>query len=98
MPHKILIVDDSPIILKTLSMKLTANGYEVITADDGGSAVSLVRHERPDLVLLDICFPPDVGHGGGDSRGGFLVLGMLRRFGGKKRNSVFIIPGGGPAP
>jgi CheY-like chemotaxis protein len=33
---KILVVDDSPVILKTLSMKLTAAGYDVLTAVDGG--------------------------------------------------------------
>ena len=97
MRHKILIVDDSPVILKTLSMKLTANGYEVITAEDGGSAVSLVRHERPDLVLLDISFPPDVGHGGGIPWDGFLILEWLRRLDETKGIPFIIITGGDPA-
>src|ERR1700741_211418 len=37
---KILIVDDSAIVLKTLSMKLKSNGYDVLTAEDGAVAVS----------------------------------------------------------
>ncbi len=97
MKNKILIVDDSPIILKTLSMKLTANGYEVITAEDGSSAVSLVRNERPDLVLLDISFPPDVGHGGGIPWDGFLILEWLRRMDEAKGIPFIIITGGDPA-
>src|SRR6266404_4631354 len=71
---KILIVDDSQIILKTLSFKLKGAGYEVITAADGGTAVSLVRTQRPDLILLDITFPPDVAHGGGVGWDGFLIM------------------------
>src|SRR4051812_49575531 len=98
MKNKILIVDDSPVILKTLSMKLTANGYEVVTAEDGGSAVSLVRTERPDLVLLDISFPPDVGHGGGIPWDGFLILEWLRRLGEAKSIPFIIINGGGSPP
>jgi DNA-binding response OmpR family regulator len=97
MRKKILIVDDSPVILKTLSMKLTANGYEVVTAEDGGSAVSLVRTERPDLVLLDISFPPDVGHGGGIAWDGFLILEWLRRLDEAKSLPFIIITAGDPA-
>jgi len=39
-------------------MKLTAEGYDVLTAEDGGGAVNLARREKPDLILLDISFPP----------------------------------------
>ena len=46
-PKKILIVDDSTIILKALSMKLKLAGYAVLTAQDGAEAVSLARRERP---------------------------------------------------
>src|SRR5437016_2157398 len=52
-PKKILIVDDSTIILKALSMKLKLAGYAVFTAQDGAEAVSLARREQPNLILLD---------------------------------------------
>jgi len=61
---KILIADDNIVILKALSIKLKSKGYEVRTAMDGSTAVSCVRREHPDLVVLDINFPPDVAHGG----------------------------------
>src|SRR5947209_1060637 len=93
---KILIVDDSVIILKTLSIKLRGHGYDVVTADDGAAAVSAVRRERPDLILLDISFPPDVGHGGGVPWDGFLVMSWLQRIEEAKGVPVIIITGGDP--
>jgi DNA-binding response OmpR family regulator len=91
--RKILIVDDSIVILKALSMKLQANGYEVITAVDGSSAVAACRRDRPDLILLDINFPPDVPHGGGVPWDGFLIMNWLRRMDEAKDVPVIIITG-----
>ena len=88
---KILVVDDSQVILKTLSIKLTAHGYKVFTAEDGSEAVSMVRRERPDLILLDVGFPPDVCHGGGVSWDGFLIMDWVRRMDEAKGIPVFII-------
>src|SRR4051812_15263478 len=93
--QKILIVDDSPVILRTLSMKLTGNGYKVITADDGGTAVSAVRQHKPDLILLDISFPTDVG--GGVSWDGFQVIDWLRRLDEAKSSPIMVISGGEPS-
>ncbi len=93
---KVLIVDDSPIILKTLSMKLKGRGYDVLTAEDGSVAVSTARRERPDLILLDITFPPDVAHGGGVAWDGFLIMDWLKRMDEAKNIPVFIITGGDP--
>ncbi len=94
---KILVVDDSFIILKTLSMKLKASGYAVLTASDGAEAVSAVRRERPDLILLDITFPPDVAHGGGVAWDGFLIMDWLRRMDEAKDTPIIIITSGDPA-
>ncbi len=94
---KILVVDDSQLILKLMSMKLTACGYEVITAEDGGTAVSAVRNERPDLILLDISFPPDVAHGGGVAWDGFAIMAWLRRLEEGKNVPIIVISGAEPA-
>lgn len=93
---KILIVDDSVIILKTLSAKLRAHGYQALTAADGSEAVSTVRRERPDLILLDISFPPDVGHGGGVAWDGFLIMNWLRRMDEAIHTPVIIITASDP--
>ena len=94
---KILIVDDSPVIAKTMSLTLNANGYDVVTAEDGATAAGAVRREKPDLILLDISFPPDVGHGGGISWDGFLILDWVRRLEEAKNIPFIVITGGDPA-
>jgi len=96
-PRKILIVDDSPVILKAFSTKLRVKGYEVITAPDGSSAVSTARQHKPDLIILDISFPPDVEHGGGVPWDGFLILDWIRRLEMEKAPPVIIVTGGDPA-
>ena len=93
---RVLVVDDNALILKTLSMKLTSSGYDVLTAADGGTAVSTVRQSRPDLILLDITFPPDVAHGGGVAWDGFLIMDWLRRIDEAKHIPIIIITGGDP--
>ena len=95
--RRILIVDDSPIILKTLSMKLKSSGYDVLTAADGGAAISTARKEKPDLILLDISFPPDVGHGGGVPWDGFLIMDWLHRMEEAKSIPIIIITGSDPS-
>ena len=92
-PKKILIADDNRIILKTVSTKISANGYRVLTAVDGGEAISTVRREKPDLILLDINFPPDVAHGGGVSWDGFLIMDWLRRMDEAKDIPVIVFTG-----
>lgn len=93
---KVLIVDDSQIILKTLSNRLRLEGYHVLPAADGSTAVSTVRQERPDLILLDINFPPDVAHGGGVAWDGFLILNWVRRMDEAVNTPVIIITGEDP--
>ena len=93
---KILVVDDNVVIQKMLSMKLKISGYDVLIAADGGTAVSTVRTQKPDLVLLDISFPPDVAHGGGVAWDGFLIMDWLRRIDGAAHIPIIVITGGDP--
>jgi len=91
---KILIVDDNEVIVTTLSMKLRANNYDIVTAADGSEAVSAVRQQRPDLIVLDVSFPPDVAHGGGVPWDGFRIIQWLRRMEEAKNTPIIIITGG----
>ena len=93
---KILVVDDNPVILKTMSMKLGSSGYRAITAVDGAEAVSAVRREKPDLILLDLRFPVDVGQGG-VPWDGFLIMQWLRRLDEAKHIPIIVVSGGDPA-
>jgi len=95
-PKRILIVDDSPILVKALSNVLTGAGYEVLQAQDGSDAVSIARREHPDLMLLDISFPPDVAHGGGIPWDGFLIMSWIRRMQECSDIPIVIISGGDP--
>jgi CheY-like chemotaxis protein len=97
-PHvpKILVADDNVVVLKALSIKLKSAGYEVRTAMDGSTAVSCVRRDRPDLIILDINFPPDVAHGGGISWDGFLILDWLRRIDEVRDTPIIFITSGEP--
>jgi CheY-like chemotaxis protein len=92
--RKILVVDDNAVIVKTIAFKLKANGYYVCTALDGASAVAAVRKEQPDLILLDISFPTDVG--GGVAWDGFLIIDWLRRIEEAKDTPIIVITGGDP--
>jgi CheY-like chemotaxis protein len=91
---KILVVDDDPVILTRLAVKLKGTGYTVFTATDGSQAVSIARREKPDLILLDITFPPDVAHGGGVPWDGFLIIQWLRRLDELKNVPIMVITGG----
>jgi CheY-like chemotaxis protein len=61
MPKKILICDDDLQIIKTVSERLKANGYDVISANDGIQSVSAAHKQNPDLILLDINMPAGNG-------------------------------------
>ena len=91
---KILLVDDDAIVLKTTAMKLKSQSYTVTTASDGAGAIRAARNERPDLILLDLSFPADVG---GVAWDGFLIISWLRRVPETKDIPVIIITGGEPA-
>jgi serine phosphatase RsbU (regulator of sigma subunit) len=56
-PPLILIVDDNPSNVEILEMRLAANNYDIITAADGETGLSLARDKQPDLILLDIMMP-----------------------------------------
>ena len=75
---KILVVDDNPSIRKGLSLRLRANGYEVLLAADAFSATAVLVKEKPDLVILDLGLPC------GD---GFVVMERLQ-----KNDSLASIP------
>lgn len=67
---KILLVDDEPNILEFLEMGLINEGFEVATAPDGMSAVSLAKQFQPHIVILDVMMP---------GMDGFEVCRMLKK-------------------
>jgi two-component system response regulator AtoC len=75
----ILIIDDDPLIRKTLSSHLTKHGFEVQSAEDGETGLEKYTEMCPDLVLLDIRLPDIDG------------LEVLRRTREKQNRAAIII-------
>lgn len=66
---KILIADDYPDNVRLLATRLQSEGYEFISAGDGEEALSRLRAEEPDMLLLDVNMP---------KKDGFQVLAEMR--------------------
>ena len=78
----VLLVDDDNTILLGTGVRLKAMGYTVYTAKDAVSAVSAVRKNEPDVVVLDISLPA------GD---GFMVADRLQNLVGSAATPIIFI-------
>ena len=56
-PTRILIVDDEANLAELVQGYLEREGYQVLTASDGVSAVAIARETQPDLIVLDLMLP-----------------------------------------
>ena len=57
MENKILVVEDDNTLLEMLEYNLSRQGYQVVTAKDGRSALTFARQEKPNLIVLDVMLP-----------------------------------------
>jgi DNA-binding response OmpR family regulator len=57
MAQTILVVDDEPEIVRVVRAYLEEAGFRVVIASDGEEALYVARHEKPDLVVLDVLMP-----------------------------------------
>ncbi|MEI8011111.1 MAG: response regulator [Candidatus Omnitrophota bacterium] len=62
MSRKILIVDDEKDMSDILTLRLEANGYQVIKAYDGQEGLEMAHRENPDLMILDLMLPKMEGY------------------------------------
>ena len=56
-PPRILVVDDDPMNVDIIQTRLSAQGYEIVTATNGDAALTMVIAQLPDLILLDVVMP-----------------------------------------
>lgn len=77
----ILLVDDDSEIRQSIEAALEPLGVNLLTADNGNTAVELALEKSPDLVILDMMLP---------KRSGFLVLEKIKR-GKKKGEKPFVV-------
>jgi len=61
MNELVLVVDDEPKIVKLAQDYLQQAGFRVVMASDGSTAIAAARHERPDLIVLDLNLPDKDG-------------------------------------
>jgi two-component system OmpR family response regulator len=54
---KLLMIDDSPTVLKIMSLSLIANGFQVRTAATATAGLALAREQTPDAIILDVNLP-----------------------------------------
>lgn len=69
MTSRILIAEDEPFILESLTFLLGREGYKLVAVQKGGEVNAAIERERPDLVILDAMLP---------GKDGFAILGDLR--------------------
>ncbi|OGN88495.1 MAG: DNA-binding response regulator [Chloroflexi bacterium RBG_13_48_10] len=62
MTKKILVVDDKLELRNLLKSYLTQEGFDVVTANDGQEALYVARHEKPNLIILDLMMPEMGGY------------------------------------
>lgn len=66
---RLLVVDDEQDLAEMIKFRLEANGYEILLAHDGQSALETARKEKPDLIILDLMLP---------KMDGYKVCGLLK--------------------
>jgi len=58
----ILVVDDDPDLVESITMKLESNSFRVTKAYDGVEAWEKIKEDRPDLIILDVMMPRKDGY------------------------------------
>ncbi len=62
MSKRVLVCDDEPYIVESVSYVVRKAGFEVLVAEDGEEALATAKREHPDLIFLDIMMPRLSGH------------------------------------
>ena len=75
---KILVIDDNPIIQRAVYFQFRDQGFKVLMSGDITEAITVVRQEKPDVILLDINFPDDFTVGN-EKRDGFWAIKWLQK-------------------
>jgi len=81
---KILVIDDDPLVRRTVEKIVQRAGHEVHVAGDGRRGMALFRQQRPDLVITDVIMPEQEGLG---------TIMMIRRE--QPDAKIIVISGGG---
>ena len=75
---KILVIDDNPIIQRSMYFALRDRGYTVLMSGEISEALKIRRRERLDAILLDLNFPPNASAGANAMGNGFWALDWMQ--------------------
>ena len=81
-PIKILLIEDDPFLLSMYSIKFEAEGFVVVSADDGEKGLEMAKKTNSDIILLDILMP---------KMNGFEVLEKLKADEGTKKIPIILL-------
>jgi two-component system, OmpR family, alkaline phosphatase synthesis response regulator PhoP len=79
---KIVLVEDDKTLLEMYALKFKEEGFDLLTAADGESGLTLIQQETPDLILLDVMLP---------KMDGFAVLTELKKAEATKNIPVLLL-------
>lgn len=82
MPVRVLIAEDEPNIVESLTFILNRSGFEVESVGDGAAALESIQSRRPDVVILDVMLP---------SMNGFEVMKSVRANDAVKTTPIIIL-------
>ena len=91
-----MAVDDDQTVLALLVMILQDAGYQVATAVSGSETISRVNEFQPDLILLDLKFPPCSENHQSTLEDGFLIIAWLRGMSRAAKTPIIVISGADP--
>jgi len=94
---KILVIDDNLVIQRSVYFTLRDKGYLVLMAGDISEALTIIRREKLDLVLVDLSFPIDTSNIGGPLQDGFFVIDWIQRTAEVQKIPVIIISSTAPS-
>jgi DNA-binding response OmpR family regulator len=82
LPVRVLIAEDEPNIVESLTFILNRSGFEVESVGDGAAALESIQSRRPDVVILDVMLP---------SMNGFEVMKSVRANDAVKTTPIIIL-------
>ena len=83
---RVLVIDDDQAVRKVVERILDRQGFEVLTAGDGRTGLTMARRQRPDVIILDIVMP---------KMDGFEVFAHLQRYAHTASIPVLMLTGDG---
>ena len=94
---KVLVIDDNPIIQRTVYFQGRNEGFNVVMCGDLTESLAVVRREKPDIIVLDINFPAENATVTAEPRDGFWAAKWFRHLPEASHIPIILISTADPA-